>query len=46
MRLYIIQARYRILFGAKSDPRLQARFKIVKNEDLVLNDNDIKSKSY
>jgi hypothetical protein len=37
-------ARYRILFGAKSDPRLQARFKIVKNEDLVLNDNDIKSR--
>ena len=37
-------ARYRILFGEKADPRLQARFKIVKNQDLVLNDNDIKSR--
>ncbi len=37
-------ARYRVLFGSKADPRLQARFKIVKNPDLVLNDNDIKSR--
>ena len=32
------------MFGAQADPRLQARFKIVKNPDLVLNDNDIKSR--
>ena len=37
-------AKYRILFGDKADPRLQARFIIVKNTDLVLNDNDVKSR--
>ena len=37
-------AKYRVLFGSKADVRLQARFKIVKNPDLVLNDNDIKSR--
>ena len=37
-------AKYRVLFGEKADPRLQVRFKIVKNPDLVLNDNDIKSR--
>ena len=36
--------KYKVLFGAKADLDLQAKFKIVKNPDLVLNDNDIKSR--
>jgi len=36
--------KYRILFGSKSDPSLQATFKIVKNAERVVNDNDIKSR--
>jgi hypothetical protein len=36
--------RYKILFGNKSDPNLQATFKVIKNSDRVVNDNEIKSK--
>jgi len=36
--------KYRPLFGSKADPSLQVKFKIVKNPELVLNDNDIKSR--
>lgn len=36
--------KYKILFGEKADTSLQATFKIVKNPDLVLNDNDVKSR--
>ena len=36
--------KYKILFGDKADTDLQAKFKIVKNPDLVLNDNDVKSR--
>jgi hypothetical protein len=36
--------KYKVLFGATSGADLQATFKIVKNPDLVLNDNDIKTR--
>ena len=36
--------KYKVLFGSKADLDLQAKFKIVKNPDQVLNDNDIKSR--
>ena len=36
--------KYKILFGDKAPVDLQATFKIVKNPDLVLNDNDVKSR--
>jgi hypothetical protein len=36
--------KYKVLFGNKAKEDLQATFKIVKNPDLVLNDNEIKSK--
>jgi len=36
--------KYKILFGDKADPELQASFKIVKNPDLVINDNELKSR--
>ena len=35
--------KYKVLFGDKAEEDLQARFKIVKNPDLVLNDNELKS---
>lgn len=35
--------KYRILFGNKADISLQATFKIVKNTDIVINDNDVKT---
>ena len=35
--------KYKILFGSKAEEDLQAKFKIVKNPDLVINDNEIKS---
>lgn len=35
--------KYKVLFGSKADTDLQARFKIVKNPDLVINDNQLKS---
>lgn len=34
--------KYKPLFGSKSDPSLQAVIKVVKNEKLVISDNDIK----
>ena len=36
--------KYKVLFGTKADADLQATFKVVKNPDIVLNDNDIKSR--
>ena len=36
--------KFKILFGNKAETKLQATFKVVKNPDLVLNDNDIKSR--
>jgi hypothetical protein len=36
--------KYKVLFGAKADTELQATFKIVKNPDLVINDNELKSR--
>lgn len=35
--------KYKIIFGEKADSDLQATFKIVKNPESVINDNDIKS---
>jgi len=34
--------RYKVLFGAKADIKLQAQFKVVKNPNKSVNDNDIK----
>jgi hypothetical protein len=36
--------KYKVLFGEQADKDLKARFKIVKNPDKVLNDNDIKAR--
>ena len=36
--------KYRVLFGTRAETNLQAKFKVVKNPDIVLNDNDIKSR--
>ena len=36
--------KYKVLFGEKAGDDLKATFKVVKNKDKVLNDNDIKSK--
>ena len=33
-----------MLFGEKADLSLQAKFKIVKNTEVVVNDNDLKVK--
>jgi hypothetical protein len=35
--------KYKVLFGSKADSDMQATFKIVKNPDEVVNDNDIKA---
>jgi hypothetical protein len=35
--------KYKILFGEKATPDVQGTFKIVKNPDLVISDNDIKA---
>jgi len=35
--------KYKVLFGNKADSDVQARFKLVKNPDLVINDNELKS---
>ena len=37
-------AKYKVLFGSKAKDDLQATFKIVKNADLSINDNDLKSR--
>jgi hypothetical protein len=34
--------RYKILFGASAEDKLQATFKIVKNTNKTINDNDLK----
>jgi hypothetical protein len=36
-------AKYKILFGSKAPVDLQVKFKIVKNKDVVTNDNELKS---
>ena len=36
-------ARFKPLFGAKADPTLQATFKVVKNSNYVISDNDVKA---
>jgi hypothetical protein len=36
--------KYKILFGSKSETSLQAVFKVVKNTERVVNDNDLKSR--
>ena len=36
--------KYKILFGSEATDDLKAKFKIVKNPDAVLNDNDIKAR--
>jgi hypothetical protein len=35
-------ARYKVLFGSSADEKLQARFKVVKNKERSINDNDLK----
>ena len=35
---------YKILFGKKADPMLQATFKVIKNSEQVITDNDVKSR--
>lgn len=37
--------KYKILFGSKADTNLQATFKIVKNPEVVINDNDLKAET-
>ena len=36
--------KYKILFGKQADEDLKAKFKVVKNSEKVLNDNDIKAR--
>ena len=36
-------AKYKVLFGDKATPDLQVKFKIVKNANVVINDNELKS---
>ena len=36
--------KYKVLFGPKANSDLQSVFKLVKNPDIVLNDNDIKTR--
>jgi hypothetical protein len=36
--------KYKVLFGSKANEDLRATFKIVKNPDLVVNDNDVKTR--
>ena len=35
--------KYKILFGSKADADLQVKFKIVRNKDLVVNENELKA---
>ena len=41
--LIFASARFKPLFGSKADPALQAKFKVVKNPNVVVSDNDIKT---
>jgi hypothetical protein len=34
--------KYKVLFGSTADPTLQAQFKVVKNPNKTINDNDLK----
>jgi hypothetical protein len=34
--------RYKVLFGAKAQPELRSRFKVVKNPNITVNDNNLK----
>ena len=34
--------KYKILFGSTADPKLQGQFKVVKNPNKTINDNDLK----
>ena len=36
--------KYKVLFGPKAEETLQAKFKVVKNPDLVLDDNDVRTR--
>jgi hypothetical protein len=36
--------KYKVLFGAKAEPHLQAQFKVIINSNLVLSDNDVKTR--
>lgn len=36
--------KYKVLFGNNAEPRLQASFKVVRNKEQVLTDNDIKAR--
>jgi hypothetical protein len=36
--------KYKVLFGPQANSDLQSTFKLVKNPDLVLNDNDVKTR--
>jgi hypothetical protein len=36
-------AKYKVLFGAKAEPHLQAQFKVIVNSSLVISDNDVKT---
>jgi hypothetical protein len=36
--------KYKVLFGSKADSRLQASFKVVKNKEQVITDNDVKTR--
>ena len=36
--------RYKILFGSKAMPNLRASFKLVKNQEQIISDNDLKSR--
>jgi hypothetical protein len=36
-------AKFKLLFGRDADPMLQATFKVVKNSNVVISDNEIKS---
>lgn len=36
--------KYKVLFGDTANPRLQASFKVVKNKEQVITDNDIKAR--
>jgi len=41
--IIFVPIKYRLLFGSKAEDNLQATFKVVKNPDLVITDNEIKS---
>ena len=36
--------KYKLLFGSKADEKFQAIFKVVKNSDMLINDNELKVK--